>query len=116
MKKEASLHKNSALQQPRHRRNININGKRTCISLEESLWHFLEEAAEKENMTISALCSKVAERTSNSSLTSNIRVFLLAYYKVLSLQKQDDFSDGKITAPPQHKTNSAFASAFESIN
>ncbi|HLG88043.1 MAG TPA: ribbon-helix-helix domain-containing protein [Alphaproteobacteria bacterium] len=63
-------------------RNIVVRGRRTSVRLEPAMWEALRDIAAAERSTINDIVSKVAEcRTSAGSLTSAIRVFVMAYYR-----------------------------------
>jgi len=63
-------------------RNITIFGRRTSIRLEPEMWTALNDIAERENCSVHDICSLVYVRKSSlTSLTAAIRVFLMLYYK-----------------------------------
>ncbi len=63
-------------------RNITIFGRRTSIRLEPEMWTALNDIAERENCSVHDICSLVFVRKSSlTSLTAAIRVFLMLYYK-----------------------------------
>ena len=63
-------------------RNIIIDGHRTSIRLEPSMWRALTKIAEREDMTIHQLSTRIDRlRDRNCGLTAAIRVFLLAYFQ-----------------------------------
>jgi predicted DNA-binding ribbon-helix-helix protein len=63
-------------------RNIMVGGRRTSVRLEPEMWTALLDIARRENQTIHALATQVAERKKpETSLTAAIRVFCLAYYR-----------------------------------
>lgn len=64
-------------------RNVVIAGRRTSLRLEPEMWAALDDIAAREGLTLHQLCSRVADVRRRSSLTSAIRVFLLAYYRRL---------------------------------
>lgn len=61
--------------------NVTVGGTRTSVRLEPTIWDALREIAAQERMSIHALCTMVNRRRGNSSLTSAIRVFVIAYYR-----------------------------------
>jgi len=71
------------------RKNLNINNKRTCVSLEDSIWGYLEDIAAAEKTSIAIICSSIAGHSSEGALTSNIRVFALNYYRFLNEMRAD---------------------------
>jgi predicted DNA-binding ribbon-helix-helix protein len=63
-------------------RNIMVAGRRTSVRLEPEMWTALLDIARRENQSIHALATQVAERKKpETSLTAAIRVFCLAYYR-----------------------------------
>jgi len=65
-------------------RNVTVNGRRTSVRLEPSMWRALEEICAREGKTIHEFVTEVDERRSESSLTAAIRVALLLYYRQLA--------------------------------
>jgi predicted DNA-binding ribbon-helix-helix protein len=61
--------------------NIVVNGHRTSIRLEPEMWSALSEIAVAEGFRINELVSQVASRSRTGSLTSAIRVFIMAYFR-----------------------------------
>ncbi len=63
-------------------RNITIFGRRTSIRLEPEMWSALNDIADREKCSVHDICSLVYVRKSSlTSLTAAIRVFLMLYYK-----------------------------------
>ena len=63
-------------------RNITIFGRRTSIRLEPEMWTALNDIADREKCSVHDICSLVYVRKSSlTSLTAAIRVFLMLYYK-----------------------------------
>ena len=74
----------------RVRKNIYINDRRTTINIEVNLWTALEEVCAIEQVTPNELCEMIEQNTSSKTLSSGIRVFLLAYFKALrDLQREE---------------------------
>ena len=61
--------------------NIVVNGHRTSIRLEPEMWSALSEIAAAERVRVNELVSRIASRTRSGSLTSAVRVFIMAYYR-----------------------------------
>ena len=61
--------------------NIVVNGHRTSIRLEPEMWSALAEIAATEGLRVNELVSKIANRARIGSLTSAVRVFIMAYYR-----------------------------------
>ena len=63
-------------------RNIMVAGRRTSMRLEPEMWAALLDIARRENSTIHAIATHVADRKKpETSLTAATRVFCLAYYR-----------------------------------
>ena len=62
------------------KRSLKISGHATSISLEPEFWKALENIAQEEKMSLSALIAKIDQRFSVSSsrnLASQLRVFVI---------------------------------------
>jgi predicted DNA-binding ribbon-helix-helix protein len=67
------------------RKSIFIDSRRTSISLESSIWSALEEICERENVTLSQICTLIdAELTSDVSRTSAVRAFIVNYFRTMT--------------------------------
>lgn len=62
-------------------RNVTVNGHRTSMRLEPSMWEALDEIGRREGATIHKLCSMVDSTRAQSSLTAAMRVFILTYFR-----------------------------------
>ncbi len=62
-------------------RNITVNGRRTSIRLEPSMWQALDEIRALEGITINQFCERVDAVRRDAPLTAAIRVAILAYYR-----------------------------------
>lgn len=61
--------------------NITVNGIRTSVRLEPMIWEALREIAQRERMSVHALCTTINRRRRDASLTSAIRVFVIMYFR-----------------------------------
>lgn len=74
--------------------NIMLDGHRTSMRLEPSIWTALEEIAGRERMTINDVCSRIKNRldeqnrrkgtatdSSDVTLTSAVRTFIVSYFR-----------------------------------
>ena len=69
-------------------RNVTVGGHRTSIRLEPFMWSSLFEICRRERMSQHQLCTLIAERKDEAtSLTSAIRVFLVAYNRAASTEE-----------------------------
>ncbi|MEM6902451.1 MAG: ribbon-helix-helix domain-containing protein [Pseudomonadota bacterium] len=63
-------------------RNIRIDGRRTSVRLEPSMWNAFYEIGRREGRSIDELASDIARlKKHETSLTAALRVFIMAYYK-----------------------------------
>jgi len=51
------------------------------MRLEPEMWEALADIARREAITVNHLCTRVSSARKQSSLTSAMRVFVLAYYR-----------------------------------
>lgn len=69
-------------------RNVTVYGRRTSIRLEPEMWDALKDVAKKEKCSVHNLCTLVFLRKStDTSLTAAIRVFLVLYYKAAATEE-----------------------------
>lgn len=65
------------------KRNIEVDGRRTSVTLEPQVWVVLHDVAQDMNMDVHGLCSFINRRKgTQSSLASAIRVFLISYLNI----------------------------------
>ena len=62
-------------------RNVTVAGHRTSIRLEPVMWTALHEVCAREQRTLNALVTDIADVRLESSLTASIRVYLLNYFR-----------------------------------
>ena len=81
-------HSSAAFTSSLESRNVTINGHRTSIRLDPASWTALEEAARRENLSISRLCTLISNTKRNSgSLTAAIRTWITGYYLAASTEE-----------------------------
>ena len=72
-------------------RNIVVNTHRTSVRLEAEMWNDLRDICRREDKSIHEICTLIADRKHESrSLTSAIRVFLIAYYRAAATEDGHD--------------------------
>lgn len=64
------------------KRSIVIAGHKTSISLEEDFWQALKEIAARRNMRLSELVTSIDAERVHTNLSSAIRLFVLAFYRL----------------------------------
>ena len=68
-------------------RNVWVRERRTSIKLEPAFWDLLAAVSERENITIHEICTLIAERAGDFSLTGAIRVFLVSYAWTVGMER-----------------------------
>ena len=63
------------------KRSIEIDGRKTSISLEDAFWQCLQKIAEERKVTPSRLVSGIEAHRRTGNLSSALRVFILEHYK-----------------------------------
>ena len=77
------------------KRSIVIGDHKTSMSLEQAFWDGLKEIAAERGKTLSELVTEIDNERRHNNLSSQIRLFVLAYYKERSEGKPDGESSGK---------------------
>jgi predicted DNA-binding ribbon-helix-helix protein len=62
-------------------RNVLVDRHRTSMWLEPEMWEALKDIAQREGVSVNQLCTRVDAVRRQSSLTSGMRVFVLAYFR-----------------------------------
>ena len=65
------------------KRSLTINGHKTSVSLEDAFWAELLFLSSKEQITVSALVSRIASSNEERNLSSALRVHVLNCYRGL---------------------------------
>ncbi|MEQ8332161.1 ribbon-helix-helix domain-containing protein [Nisaea sp.] len=81
----------------RIRKNVTIGHRRTSVSLEAQVWNGLSDICKRESIGIDALCTMVADRRQESSMSSALRVFLLTYFRLVVDNIEDTLSSTPAT-------------------
>ena len=69
------------------KRSVNLDGRRTSVSLEDEFWDGLHEIAAHKNLTVSALVATIAGGRNHNNLSSAVRVFVFNHFRTLGAQK-----------------------------
>jgi predicted DNA-binding ribbon-helix-helix protein len=83
------------------KRSIVLAGRKTSISLEDAFWRSLKEIARDRGVRASALIAAIDSGRNYNNLSSNIRLFVLNYYR-------DQF-DGQETSPIARRESPALS-------
>jgi len=69
-------------------RNVTINGRRTSLRLEQEMWEGLNEIARREAVTLNDIVARLDRRRApEASLTSDVRVFVLGYFRSAATER-----------------------------
>lgn len=60
-------------------RSVTINGRRTTMRLEPSMWNALRRIAEDHRLTVNQLCSKIDTSRGEMSMTAAVRSYIVSY-------------------------------------
>ncbi|NUB13697.1 hypothetical protein GAY28_13890 [Azospirillum brasilense] len=78
-----------------------IAGRRTSMRLEPAFWDALTEIAQREGLTVSELCTRLAERVEaldTNSLSSAVRVYVMGYFRAATPKPEEDRCELAIAA------------------
>lgn len=67
----------AALESPVIKRSVTIDGRKTCVSLEDAFWNDLKEIAYLHRMTLSMVVTEIDKARQQANLSSAIRLFVL---------------------------------------
>jgi predicted DNA-binding ribbon-helix-helix protein len=70
------------MKSPVIKHSIMLNGHKTSVSLEDQFWDGLREIAARDNVAVSTLVERIDLGRSGNNLSSAIRVFVLAHFRV----------------------------------
>jgi len=63
-------------------RNVNVDGLRTSVRLEQASWLALDQIAQVENISLHQLCTMIDSfRSDGSGRTSMMRAFIVSYFR-----------------------------------
>ena len=79
---------------PVAKRSIMLAGNKTSVSLEKSFWDGLNEIADEERITRSALIERIDTYRIDHNLSSSIRIFVLNYFRIRSAPTQEISTEG----------------------
>ncbi|MFP5512321.1 MAG: ribbon-helix-helix domain-containing protein [Alphaproteobacteria bacterium] len=67
-------------------RNIVVNGRRTSMKLEASVWNYLGEIAQGRGKTVSTIISEIETGLPDDAdnLSGEVRMFVLNYYRKIA--------------------------------
>lgn len=66
-------------------RSVTINGRRTTMRLEPSMWNALRRIAEEHGITVNQLCSKIDDTRGEMSMTAAVRSYIVSYLQQMPL-------------------------------
>ena len=68
-------------------RNVIVNGRRTSLRLEPEMWEGLDEIAQREAQSVNELVAFVDRHRDAATLTSDVRVFVLSYFRSAATER-----------------------------
>lgn len=95
------------MKSPVVKRSIVIAGHKTSVSLEDPFWQGLREIALTRNMTLSDVVASIDTDRHEGNLSSAIRLFVLDYYRAMSIEHRR-----ATTAPRETATSAAVHSVL----
>ena len=63
------------------KRSTVVDGRKTCVTLEDEFWTALRKIATTQNVGTPKLISMIDSQRQNNNLSSAIRVYVLSYYR-----------------------------------
>lgn len=79
-------------------RSVTINGRRTTMRLEPSMWNALRRIAETHNLTVNQLCSKIDSSRGEMSMTAAVRSYIVSYLQQMPSQPAETGAKQSIDA------------------
>jgi predicted DNA-binding ribbon-helix-helix protein len=61
------------------KRSVVFDGRKTSVTLEDAFWDSLHEIAHQQHKTVSQLVARIDAERKFANLSSNLRLFVLAY-------------------------------------
>ena len=63
------------------KRSVELNGRKTGVSLEDGFWHALREIAAAQNISAQDFILKIDKERTHANLSSEIRLRILSHYR-----------------------------------
>ncbi len=92
-------------------RNVTINGRRTSLRLEPEMWESLNEIAKREGSTVNAVVAKIDRNRGEGGLTSNVRVFVLSYFRGAATERGHSNAGHGVLFDPARRDAAPFRQA-----
>jgi predicted DNA-binding ribbon-helix-helix protein len=77
-------------------RSVTINGRRTTMRLEPSMWNALRRIAESHSVTVNQLCSKIDSSRGEMSMTAAVRSYIVSYLQQAPVRTRPEGGDNGI--------------------
>lgn len=91
-------------------KSITVNGRRTSIRMERSIWHALDEVSAREQCRVRDLIALIDRSRGENGLTAALRVFVVNYLRSLLGSNQQI-----APVPPKPVTSPLVASVIRTI-
>jgi len=66
------------------KRSVVLAGHKTSVSIEDAFWNGLKEIGKGSGLTISELIADIDSQRLQGNLSSSIRLFVLAHFRLIS--------------------------------
>lgn len=77
--------------------NIVVDGRRTSVRLEASMWDGLRDIAERRGMSLNDLVSEIERNRGTPGLTAAIRVYIVDFYRrALGMTDRPEIAERRI--------------------
>lgn len=98
-------------------KSITINGRRTSIRMERSIWSALEDVAANEQLRLRDLVALVDRSKSEHGLTAALRVFAMNYLRhAISQGQRLQRQDGPTRSLAKHPVPPTVARILEDVS
>tara|TARA_R110002096_G_scaffold90764_8_gene205686 strand:- start:1090 stop:1947 length:858 start_codon:yes stop_codon:yes gene_type:complete len=67
-------------------RSVTINGRRTTMRLEPSMWNAIRRIAEDQSLSVNQICSKIDSSRGEMSMTAAVRSYIVSYLQQVPTQ------------------------------
>ena len=91
-----------------NKRSIVIDGRKTSISLDDSLWAELKEIAQFKRVSVAKLIAVIDATRKQSNLSSEIRIFVLEHFQNKRKQADLPHSDRATVSSDKSRSTQAW--------
>jgi predicted DNA-binding ribbon-helix-helix protein len=91
-----------------NKRSIVLDGRKTSISLDDSLWVELKEIAQFKRVSVAKLIAVIDATRKQSNLSSEIRIFVLEHFRKKRKQVDLPYSDRATASSDEGRSTQAW--------